>query len=252
MNIITSDPDLKLPTAEDLPDSDDTPVDNELQNIIPNLALDIFSRIWAHRNDWFWGVDMGIYYHPDKPALNPDGFLSLGVERLKSPRGRLSYVLWEEQGIIPILMLEVVSQTYGGEYERKMLDYAEFGVLYYVVYNPFCSSVSQQTTGRRSRHAQHQTLEVYRLQSGRYILQTGNPLWFPEIEIGVGCEWGTYQGRLWEWLYWYDRSGNRYPTSEELARQERQRAEQERLRADRLTEYLLSQGIDPNNLPGSN
>ena len=26
-----------LPSAEELPDSDDTPVDNELQNLIPNL-----------------------------------------------------------------------------------------------------------------------------------------------------------------------------------------------------------------------
>jgi len=26
-------------------------------------------------------VDMGIYYDPDEPAIVPDGFLSLGVER---------------------------------------------------------------------------------------------------------------------------------------------------------------------------
>jgi Uma2 family endonuclease len=57
-----------LPTAEDLPDSDETPVDNELQNDIPNLLLSILKWIWHdsqgdafRRFDWFWGVDMGIH-----------------------------------------------------------------------------------------------------------------------------------------------------------------------------------------------
>jgi Uma2 family endonuclease len=52
----------QLPTAEDLPDSDETPVDNELQNDIPNLLLQMLRSLWANRNDWFFGVDMGIYY----------------------------------------------------------------------------------------------------------------------------------------------------------------------------------------------
>jgi Uma2 family endonuclease len=78
---------LHLPTAEELPDSDDTPVDNELQNDIPNLLLNILLSIWGDRSDWFWGVDMGIYYEPniEKPeeskSIAPDGFLALGVPR---------------------------------------------------------------------------------------------------------------------------------------------------------------------------
>lgn len=40
---------------------------------------------------------MGIYYHPDKPAIVPDGFLSLGVKRVIDEDLRLSYVLWEEK-----------------------------------------------------------------------------------------------------------------------------------------------------------
>jgi Uma2 family endonuclease len=62
-----------LPTAKDLPDSDDTPVDNELQDLIPHLLKVILALIWSERMDWFFGIDMGIYYHPGKPAiiLNP-------------------------------------------------------------------------------------------------------------------------------------------------------------------------------------
>ena len=38
-------------------------------------------------------------------------------------------------------------------------------------------------------------LEVYRLVDGEYVLQAGNPVWLPEIELGIGRERGTYLGR---------------------------------------------------------
>lgn len=38
-----------LPSAEDLPDSDDTPVDNELQDYIPHLLKTILAWIWSSR-----------------------------------------------------------------------------------------------------------------------------------------------------------------------------------------------------------
>jgi Uma2 family endonuclease len=70
-----------LPSSEELPGSDDTPVDNQLQHLIPGLLEAILALVWADRMDWYFGVDMGIYYDPDEPAIVPDGFLSLGVER---------------------------------------------------------------------------------------------------------------------------------------------------------------------------
>jgi Uma2 family endonuclease len=94
-------------------------LDNELQILIPNLLLAILALIWQKRDDWFFGINMGIYYAPNQSAIVPDGFLSLGVERFVGENGRYCYVLWEEDGIPPILALEVVSQTYNGEYEQK-------------------------------------------------------------------------------------------------------------------------------------
>lgn len=78
-----------LPGAEDLPDSDDNPVDNELQDLIPHLLKSILALIWSDRWDWFFGVDMGIYYAPEQSAIVPDGFISLGVERFFDERLRL-------------------------------------------------------------------------------------------------------------------------------------------------------------------
>ncbi len=106
--------DLKqcLPFSAKLPDSDDTPVDNELQNLIPNLLEAVLALVWKTRSDWFFGVDMGIYFAPAQPPIVPDGFLSIGVERFVGESGRLSYVLLEEDNISPLLALKVVSQTY--------------------------------------------------------------------------------------------------------------------------------------------
>ena len=115
-----------LPSAEDLPDSDDTPVDNELQDLISWLLKGILGLIWSERMDWFFGVDMGIYYASNKPAIVPDGFLAVGVPRIIDSDLRLSYVLWEEQKV-PIMVLEVVSQTRRGEYTQKKQDYDPIG-----------------------------------------------------------------------------------------------------------------------------
>lgn len=137
--MVQSDPWLRLPTSDELPCSDDIPVDNEDQNFIPNFLLFLLEFIWANRKDWFWGVDMGVYHttgvSPQVPIV-PDGFLSLGVERRKGNTSRKSYLVWEENNIAPIFVLEIVSLTYGGEYDTKMRIYAKLGVLYYVVYNP--------------------------------------------------------------------------------------------------------------------
>ncbi|MBD2104365.1 Uma2 family endonuclease [Leptolyngbya sp. FACHB-261] len=241
--MVQYDPLAYLPSAEELPDSDDTPVDNEFQNLIPNLLLASLALAWPKRMDWFFGVDMGIYYTPSPRPIPivPDGFLSLGVPRRTREPGRLSYVLWEENWVVPKLVLESVSQTYGGEYDEKLAKYAQLGALYYVIYNP--------DFWRRDKH---EPFEVYQLTDGQYVRLPGEPVWLPEIELGIGRGQGEYGGWMREWLYWYDRSGRRLTTPEELAAQERQRAEQERQRAEQasqqlesLLENLRAQGIDP-------
>jgi len=97
-----------LPSAEELPSSDETPVDNQLQNDIPNLLLSLLALIWTSRDDWYFGVDMAVYYNPEESAFVPDGFLALGVNHDTGERGRLSYVLWQEKYILPILFLEEI------------------------------------------------------------------------------------------------------------------------------------------------
>ncbi len=107
-------------------------------------------------------------------------------------------------------------------------------------------------------------------------MQEGNPVWLPEIGLGIGCERGNYCGVTREWMYWYDEQGQRYLTPAEQVKQETLRAQQETLRAQQealraqqevqraqqetlraevaeqriqqLTEQLRALGIDPDNL----
>lgn len=246
-----------LPGAADLPDSDDTPVDNEGQNDIPNGLRLALSQLWSDRQDWFFGVDMGIYDREGqrnrRPTIVPDAFLALGVTRRKGEFGRRSYVLAEEQNVVPIFALEYLSHTYGGEYDSKLNIYAQLGVLYYLVYNP---------EGRRK----HNKLELYELRDGQYQRSDqAEPFWLPQIGLGIGRVQGLLSGIQLEWLTWFDATGTAYPLPEQVAELERhradrerrraeqeyqraeqeyQRAEQERQRADALAARLQALGID--------
>ena len=248
-----------LPSAEELPCSDDTPVDSELQELIPGLLKSILLILWAQRMDWLFGIDMAIYFDPDLPPIVPDGFLSLGVERVYDEELRPSYVLWDEL-IAPILAIlfqrdyvnEIVSPTYRKEYTEKLDRYAELGVLYYVIYN--------------SQRRRKPKLEIHKLVNGSYQLQASNPLWMPEIGLGIGYERGDYSGLTREWLYWYDENNQRYPTPTEWVKLEQQRtqleitkarqaqaesqraqaeSQQAQERAARLAAKLRDLGIDP-------
>ena len=225
-----------LPTSQELPCSDDTPVDNEDQNFLPNVLLFVLNALWANRQDWFFGVDMGIYHttgkNPRVPVV-PDGFLSLGVERWKPSRkgrGRLSYVMWEENEIPPILVLELVSHTYGDEYDEKMKIYQNLGVLYYVIYNP----EFWQRNG-------HQPFEVYKLVNGTYQLQLGEPYYMPELGLGIGRYMMTLGGVQQEGLAWFDLLLNRCLTGDERSQQAQQRSQ-------RLADRLRELGEDPDQL----
>jgi Uma2 family endonuclease len=238
-----------LPTAEELPDSDDKPVESELQELVSGLLKAILHDVWRDRTDWLFGLDLGFYYDPDKPAIAPDGFLSLGVEDSDDEYLRPSYVLWDEM-VIPIFALEVVSKTRGKEHTKKFQIYQSTGVLYYLIYAPL-----------RKRKAKFQ---LYKLIDGEYVLQSDgkNPYWMPEIGLAIGAEKRTYRNRQREWLYWYDENQVRYPTPTERAEEKDALAKAEAQRADvaiaekaaieqknnALRRRLSELGIDPDSI----
>jgi Uma2 family endonuclease len=216
-----------LPTADDLPCSDDKPVDSELQELIPSLLKAILFDLWGRdRNNWLFSIDMAFYYDPDKPAIAPDGMLCLGIQPPATENLRSSYVLWQEK-VLPLLALEIVSKTSGKEQTKKKDTFESIGVLYYVVYAPLLK--------RKAK------FQLYKLIAGQYVLQSDGrePYWMPEIGLAIGAE-RQFQGtQEREWLYWYDENNVRYltPTEKSLmaatrADAEAKKAAEETKRAD--------------------
>jgi Uma2 family endonuclease len=197
-----------LPTADDLPCSDDRPVDSELQELIPGLLKAILLDIWKDRQDWLFGIDLGFYYSPEQPAIAPDGLLCLGVTPTASENLRSSYVLWQEQ-VIPLLALEIVSKTPGKERTKKKDIFESIGVLYYLVYAPLLKKKAK--------------FQLYKLIEGEYVLHSdgSEPYWMPEIGLAIGAERQLYGTQEREWLFWYDDHAVRYPSPIERAEREK-------------------------------
>ncbi len=196
--------------------------------IVPTLLRQILNQVWGDRYDWFFGVNMGVYHTTGSNVripIVPDCFLSLGVPSFKNNKLRPSYVVWEENYVVPIFVLEIVAEPYRGEYDEKMIDYARLGVLYYAIYSP---------DPDYTKRDKHDHFEVYRLLDGAYQRLEGNPVWMPEIGLGIGTEVGNHYRYEREWLYWYDSEGNRFLTPEERELQ--------------LKQMLRSLGVDPEQL----
>jgi len=153
-----------------------------------------------------------------KVPVVPDGSLSLGIPRRQpGNKSRKSYVVWEEEGIVPTLVLEVASWILGGEYDDQLAIYEKLGVLYYIIYNP--------ESWQRDRR---EPFEVYKLIDGEYRRQIGEPYWMPEIGLAIGRSRGIVGGIDREILSWFDPNRDRYLSAEEQAQQAQLEAQPER------------------------
>jgi Putative restriction endonuclease len=154
------------------------------------------------------------------------------------------------QGDKPIVVMEFLSDTDGGEYSikptyppGKWYFYEQIlRVPHYVIFDPLSGD-----------------LEIYHLnEAGRYQLQIMNNAGhydIPEMQLSLGTWQGEREGRSGYWLRWWDASGNlllwgfeKAEQERQRAEQEKQRAEQEKQRADALAEKLRELGIEPNDL----
>lgn len=203
---------------------DDTPVENYDTEQHYALLETTPYAFWSHSvygKQFIVASDVGIFYEPKTPPIVPDVFLSLGLtkppaEKRKQHKRYRSYFVWEVHKV-PEVVIEIVSNNEGGEDTSKKRKYAELGILYYAIFDPF-------------HELSEETLRFFRLQDGEYV--ETKDTWMPEVELGLTLWCGRYQEVDTEWLRWSDHNGIPIPTGEELAAQERNRAEQERNRAE--------------------
>lgn len=226
------------PDISHLITEDETPVDNLLQEKLQRLLVQCLYHAFQPGQSFLAMADVGLFYGVHQPALVPDVMVSLGVkmpENWRKKRNR-SYFLWEF-GKPPEMVIEIVSNRKGKELGQKRDQYAQIGVIYYVVFDPL-----QQLS--------ETLIQAYVLEGGEY-----QPLaepWFPQLGLGLRLWAGQFEDMTSDlWLRWCDRAGEVLPTGTEAAEQERQRAATERqravkaeLRAARLAELLRSHGLD--------
>lgn len=227
---------------------DDAPVDNILSEKLQRLLVQILhATAWTTRN-FLAAANVGVFYAVNKPPVVPDVFLAYDVESADdwTKKENKSYFAWRF-GKAPDLVVEIVSNPIGGEDGEKLAKYAEMGVKYYVIHDPF-------------HYLGETTLQAFALNAG--IFEPCAAAWMPNVKLGL-VEWeGIFEGSQGTWLRWVDAEGNLLPTGEERATTaearaqtaeaevdaERRRAKSEKRRADRLARKLRELGIDPDSL----
>lgn len=137
------------------------------------------------------------------------------------------------QGDIPVIVMEFLSDTEGGEYSNKPTYPPGKWFFYervlkvpnYVIFEPDAGE-----------------LEVYQLDdSERYQLRNpdaNNRYWIAQMSLFLGQWQGTRENRTGYWLRWWDENG-------ELLLWGVERAEQLEERAERLAAQLRAAGIEP-------
>jgi Putative restriction endonuclease len=141
------------------------------------------------------------------------------------------------QGALPVIVIEFLSDTEGGEYSIK----ATYPPGKYFFYEQILKvphyAIFEPASG---------VLELYHLnEAGRYQLQTGDRHWISEMQLFLGVWQGMRENRHGYWLRWWDEQDNLLLWSTELTEQERQRTAQEHQRAERLAAQLRAAGIEP-------
>jgi Uma2 family endonuclease len=244
---------LKLPTG------DGDRMESDWHVVSISLLDELVRNYLGAPTHYFCGGNMFLYYSIEqakeieeyveaesvkrKPRFKgPDFFL---VKEVDGTRPRESWVVWEEDGRYPDLVVEFIStSTRKKDVDRNVKFYAK--VFRVPEYFWFDRRVGE--------------LVGYRLAGSGYERIEPDArgwLWSEVLGAYLGVWVGEYRGRVWSWLRLWDGDGNLVLTREEREARERaareqaeaqarqERAERERLQAklEQLLERLRQQGV---------
>jgi Uma2 family endonuclease len=192
--------------------------------------------LFTDRPDVFVAGDLLWYAVEGDPTIRtaPDAMVAFG-----RPRGhRGSYKQWEEGGVAPQVVFEVLShRNRAGEMRRKFDFYDRYGVLEYYIYDPHKDALKVNLRDRGLVEVEAPEKWTSPLL-GIAFDRTTNPMTvrYPDGRPFLKFqELGKDRDRL---------AREREATERQREAAERQR-DQERARADRLAARLRELGIDP-------
>jgi Uma2 family endonuclease len=159
---------------------------------------------WADRQDVFIASDLWLYFSAAQAKKNhfraPDVMVVVDTER----RERKAWVVWEEDGRVPDVVIEILSDStaHVDRGEKKRV-YERLGVPEYFLYD-----------------AEIGDLEAYRLSGGRYARIRPEPSGRARsrrLGLDLGVWRGIHHGIEAPWLRWFEQGGPMVPTLEERA-----------------------------------
>ncbi|ODG99561.1 hypothetical protein A4S05_04160 [Nostoc sp. KVJ20] len=215
--------------------SDEPPLESDLHRDQIDLLIRILKLWWRERQDFYASGNLTIYYSPNQKKSEhfrgPDFFVVLGTEK----KDRKSWVVWQEDGKYPNMIVEILSSstTAVDKGLKKQVYQDTFRTPDYFWFDP----VTMELQGFHLVDGKYQEIQV----------TTDGRLWSQQLELYLG----VYEGKL----RFFTTENQLILSSEELAEQERLRADQAERRAQqaeqeiaRLREVLRTQGIDSENI----
>ncbi len=201
--------------------SDEPPLESSLHLQQMLLLLKCIDWWWRNHNDFFAAGNLSIYYSPrqrkSEDFRGPDFFVVLNTER----KPRKSWVVWEEDGKYPNLIVELLSNSTAATDKglKKQIYQDTFRTPEYFWFDP-------------------NNLEFagFILVGGTYEPIEPNPqglLWSQQLSLYFGVHENN--------LRYFTAEGQLIPTPEEIALQETQRAEQETQHALQATQHALQE-----------
>lgn len=215
MAITAEQLDKVMPSAAELL-SDEPEMESSLHSTQLMLLHETLDWLWQERDDYFLGANLTVYFSREqlktRDFRGPDFFVVQGVA--KHPRN--SWVVWEEGGRYPDVIVELLSgSTEDIDRTIKIDIYAErFRTPEYFWYSP----QTDEFQGLRLRSTEYE--EIAPNENGWR--------WSEELQL--------YLGVFNHQLRYFHPNGELVPTVQEAARLERQKAQQEAQRADQETQ----------------
>lgn len=229
---ITTQPEIVFPTGDFW--SDEPPLETNLHLEQILLLIQGLKWLWRDRQDYFASGNLTIYYSPNQKKSEdfrgPDFFVVLGTTLDWS---RKSWVVWQEEGKYPNLIIEILSETTTkiDKGEKKQIYQDIFRTPEYFWFDP----ESLELQGFVLVNGKYQ--EITPTEDGKFKSE--------QLDLYLGIEE--------QQLRYFTPSGELIPTPEEaaieaqsLAQRERENAQRERERAAKLAEQLKALGIEPN------
>jgi len=211
------------PRGEDLPYDDGMPMETSRHRAQMDLLANTLDDEWADRDDVAVEGNMALYFSETQAKRQdlraPDVFVVFDTVR----KERKSWVVWEEDGRTPDLVIELVSES--TEHVDRVIKKKIYATLVhvplYVIYDPF----SLQLDVYQLDAVKREYIATRPDEQGRY--------WLPRIDMFLGVARGKFHHMDIPWLRWIRRDGTLVPFPNEARREaeEQRRAAEEQRRA---------------------